>query len=317
MVPPRVLLVAIDGLEWNIVLPLIEQGRMPELADLMERGSYGVLRTLRVTKSPVIWSTVATGKRPRKHGILDFDRLDPEAPSGRTLYSNSDRKTKAFWNILSDYRRRVHSIGWFVTFPVEPINGVMVAQTNTATREEILAGQAIMKGRLIEGVPGQVHPPDRQGEMMEMLRDSDATLPALIREVFGASEEFLNPQGRRLLETSLWAFRADATYASIGRKLAASSPPFDLMAVYLGGTDIVGHRFWRYWAPQQFQHPPMAAEVESFANIIPDYCAYADRVIGELRKAAGEDITVFVVSDHGMKAVNTSYRFDSDDEAPS
>jgi arylsulfatase A-like enzyme len=112
----------------------------------------------------------------------------------------------------------------------------------------------------------------------------------------------------------MWAFRADATYASIGSKLAGEQPPFDLMAVYLGGTDVVGHRFWRYWAPQQFQHPPTAAEVESFGSIIPDYYAYADRVIGELRRAAGEDVTVFVLSDHGMKAVNTFERFDSDGE---
>ena len=85
----------------------------------------------------------------------------------------------------------------------------------------------------------------------------------------------------------MWAFRADATYASIGRKLAGEQPPFDLMAVYLGGTDVVGHRFWRYWAPQQFQYPPTSAEVGSFGSIIPDYYAHADRVIGDLKKAAG------------------------------
>jgi len=150
--------------------------------------------------------------------------------------------------------------------------------------------------------------------MMEVLRASDAALPALIREVFGAREETQSPQKKRLLESSMWAFRADATYAIIGRKLAGEQPPFDLMAVYLGGTDVVGHRFWRYWAPQQFQHPPATADVENFESIIPDYYAYADRVIGDLKKAAGEDVTVFVVSDHGMKAVNTSHRFDSDDE---
>jgi predicted AlkP superfamily pyrophosphatase or phosphodiesterase len=310
---PRMLLLAIDGLEWDVALPLLRDGRMPELASLMERGTYGVLDTIAPTRSPVIWTTVATGKTKEKHGILGFDRPDPADPSRRRLYSNSDRRTKAFWNIATDYGRRVHVVGWFVTFPVEPLNGVMVAQTNTAPMEEVRAGRAIVKGGLVEGVPAQVYPPDRQPEMFEQLRASQRELPRLRRELFGELEEPVGSQALGLLEASEWAFRADATYEAIARKLATEEPRFDLMAVYIGGTDVVGHRFWRYMEPGQFAHPPSEHDVRSFGRVIPSYYAYADRVIGSLRGAAGEEVTVIVVSDHGMGPVNVHRRFEAGD----
>ena len=43
------------------------------------------------------------------------------------LYTNRDRRAKALWNIFSDYGRLSHTIGWWMTYPVEPINGIMDA----------------------------------------------------------------------------------------------------------------------------------------------------------------------------------------------
>jgi hypothetical protein len=93
--PPRILLVAADGLDWKVALPLVAAGAMPELERLMERGTYGVLRTEDVTVSPIIWTSIATGKTPAKHGIHGFAR--PAAGGGTQLYTSLDRKPKAFW----------------------------------------------------------------------------------------------------------------------------------------------------------------------------------------------------------------------------
>ena len=115
------------------------------------------------TLSPVIWTTVATGKLPKKHGIRGF--VKPKA-KGRPaqLYSNGDRRTKALWNILSDYERTVHSIGWWMTFPAEPINGTMVGQTNA--QGQITPGGAGIpwKGGVIKGLDGQVSPVELQDQ---------------------------------------------------------------------------------------------------------------------------------------------------------
>ena len=123
------LVIGVDGLEWNVVLTMLREGSLPNLAQLMRQGIYGQLKTLRNPDSPAVWTSVATGKIPAKHGIVAFTRRDDEG--NRQLYNNGDRKTKALWNILSDYRKRVAVIGWWMTYPVEEINGIMVAQTNT------------------------------------------------------------------------------------------------------------------------------------------------------------------------------------------
>mgnify|MGYP001444098931 CR=1 FL=1 len=123
------LVIGVDGLEWNVILAMLRDGSLPHLARFMRQGVYGRLNTLRTPQSPVVWASVATGKIPDKHGILGFTRRNNEG--NRQLYNNGDRKTKAVWNILSDYGKRVAVIGWWMTYLVEQINGIMVAQTNT------------------------------------------------------------------------------------------------------------------------------------------------------------------------------------------
>ena len=97
------LVIGVDGLEWNVILAMLRDGSLPHLDRLMRQGVYGRLNTLRTPKSPIVWTSVATGKIPAKHGILDFTRRDNEG--NRQLYNNGDRKTKAVWNTF-DLRRR-------------------------------------------------------------------------------------------------------------------------------------------------------------------------------------------------------------------
>ena len=148
-------MIGVDGLEWDVLLPLVRDGKAPAMASLMRRGVFGKLETLQPTLSPVIWTTIATGKSPTEHGIGNF--VKPVLKDGKPeLFSNLDRRTKAIWNIASDYDKRVAVVGWWMTYPVEAINGVMVAQTNTAEQLDIAGGKQIWKGQLIQGAAGQV-----------------------------------------------------------------------------------------------------------------------------------------------------------------
>jgi arylsulfatase A-like enzyme len=307
-----ILLVGVDGLEWDVMLPMLREGRLPTFSALIERGRHGLLESFIPTESPVIWTSVATGKRPREHGILGFAHHDPQNPRQLVLYDNRDRKTAALWEILSDHRRRVACIGWWMTHPVDPVSGVMVAQTNTSAQLDTREGRNIWKGVLRKGVPDQVHPPERQDEMISILERVDAELPELTRRIFG---EFLHPLRlleQRLWDNTLWAFRADATYLRIALRLADERPLPDLTLLYLGGPDIVGHRFWRYMKPGPFLHRPDSEEVENFGKVIEDYYAYVDAALGKLAAAYGSETTLIVASDHGMRPHNLTARFDRD-----
>ncbi|MCK4413199.1 MAG: alkaline phosphatase family protein [Candidatus Eisenbacteria sp.] len=304
-----ILVLGIDGLEWNVILPMIRAGRLPEMAKLMEQGSYGLMRTLYPTLSPPIWTTVATGKLPPEHGIIDFIRPQREVGEPQML-CNLDRRTKAFWNIAGEYDKRVAVIGWWMTFPAEPVNGIMVAQTNTTEQLDVGYGRAVWKGRLIKGVPGQIYPPERHDEIMGLLVDFDAQFPQHTRTIFGKFPYPLTALGQRLWETSLWSLRADLAYLTIAETLLRDDPPYDILAVYFGGPDVASHHFWRYTYPDEFTHPPGHEEIANLGHIIEDYYEYIDTVIGRLRALSPEGTRVLLMSDHGMRAFNQTMPFD-------
>jgi hypothetical protein len=303
-------LLGVDGLEWDVVLALRARGRLPNLSALMARGVAGELDTLRPTLSPVLWTTIATGKTSAKHGIHHFALQ--RADGAIRLFTSADRRTKALWNVLSDHGRRVAVVGWWMTHPVEPVNGVMVAQTNTTAQVDTSAGRQVWKGALRNGVPDQVYPPERAGEMLAVLDEVNRDLPRLTAQIFGAGTAPRTELGRRLWENCLWAFRADATYARIAIGLAHERPGFDVLLIYLGGPDVVGHRFWRYMRPELYRHPPAPEEAASLGGVVEDYYVYVDGILGELVAAAGPAATILVVSDHGMRPVNREARFDPD-----
>lgn len=300
-----VLLIGVDGVEWNVVLKLLGQGQMPVIAGLMRQGQYGLLQTFEPTSSPIIWTTIATAKSPEEHGITGFTEND-EQDEGQTLLTNADRRVKAIWNILSDYHKRVCVVGWWMTWPVEPINGVMVAQTNTRPTEA--DRRQLWKGTLKPGIPGQVYPPARQDEMLAVLPQVGDSLDDVMNSIFGKRPQ-LGRRGETLMRKTEWALRADETYRRIGLKLLKEKPGYDLTMIYFGGTDVIGHRFWQFMEPEAYAEPPEPARIEKFGDMIPAYYRHIDRVIGELIKAAPTGTTVFVISDHGMHAVKQSTLF--------
>ena len=308
---PPVLLVGVDGFEWDVALPLLREGRMPHLAALMERGTFGLLETIQPTISPVIWTSIATGKEPAQHGILDFVKPRAAADAPLELFTNADRRAKAVWNVASDAGRRVGVVGWWMTFPVEPVHGAMVAQTNTVDQVDTRGGRHAWKGTLLRGAHGQLHPPELEPRVWEIIDRVEAGLPALEREIFGERTAPLSELARRLWENCRWAFRADAVYAEVAEQLLAEDSGWDLFAVYLGGPDVVGHRFWRWRDPELYADPPPAGEVADLGATIDEYYVYVDGVLGRLVAAAPAGARVLVVADHGMRPVNTGRRFDA------
>ncbi|HJS28492.1 MAG TPA: alkaline phosphatase family protein, partial [Anaerolineales bacterium] len=81
----RVLIVGFDGATFDIIRPLVAQGRLPNLARLMHAGSWGPLRSTIPPVTPAAWTSFFTGKNPGKHGIYDFQILNPDDYSFSTV----------------------------------------------------------------------------------------------------------------------------------------------------------------------------------------------------------------------------------------
>jgi predicted AlkP superfamily phosphohydrolase/phosphomutase len=306
--PAPVVVVGIDGLEWDVVLPLLREGRLPALEGLMRRGSFGILTTQKPAKSPVVWTTVVTGKHPPKHGVLDFTRVEPDGT--RVLYSSRDRTTKALWNILSDFGQRSAVVGWWTTFPVEAISGVMVAQLNTL--EELPHRQRIKRVDVEPGARGQVHPGEIQATVFEIARDVDRELAPLLERIYPAAMPADPGPDTEIWTGCSWSVRADESVRRIALELIRRGPMPDLMLVYFGATDVVPHQFWRYHQPEAFRHPPSPERIDRLGEVVNHTYEHVDTVLGELLTALPRDANVFVISDHGMRAKHTNLDFDAE-----
>jgi len=293
---PPVLVFAVDGFEWEVILPLLREGELPHLAQLVERGTAGRLATMMPNKSPRLWTTIATGKPPAEHGILDFLKEPAAGDRHARHYTSLDRRTKAFWNVLTDAGIPSDTIGWWVTYPAEEVLGTMVSQTNTKR------SFGIKKGHLEADLPGQVWPPEREPSVFAAMARSEQRLPELTDEIFGLRAEDLAPNLRRPWRQCEWIFRADSTYATVLRALLDRGAPARVTTLFVGGTDVVGHRFWSAYRPETADPSPTAEEIAAFGRVVPDYYRYVDRVIGEFVGRFPQSTTVIVVADHGMRA---------------
>jgi hypothetical protein len=57
---PKIVLMGWDGADWNVIRPLMAEGRLPVLASLVEQGASGDLRSLDPMISPALWSVTAS-----------------------------------------------------------------------------------------------------------------------------------------------------------------------------------------------------------------------------------------------------------------
>jgi len=73
----QVVVIGIDGMDWNYTQELIEAGRLPTFAKLQREGMAAPLGTSVPPLSPIAWSNFTTGTDSGHHGIFDFLHRDP------------------------------------------------------------------------------------------------------------------------------------------------------------------------------------------------------------------------------------------------
>jgi len=292
-----VLLICVDGVEISLVRKLLEQNQLPNLAALIDRGVFGALRTFTPAESPMIWTSIATGKAPDQHQIQGF--VDPRTG---TPFTSNARRGKALWNIASDYGLKSNSVGYWISWPAEEVLGTVVTQF--ATQDQI-QDQKNMKGSLHKDLEGATWPAGYVEEIWPLVEregSAEAIAEQVLEPVFGHEQDVeVPPVIAELISGSLWSFRADQIYHAVAKQLFETDPGA-LNIVYYGGSDVIGHRFWRYLEPEKFTYPIPEEHVRAFGGAIANYYRILDRRVGELVALFGEQARVIVVSDHGMHA---------------
>lgn len=257
----KVVLLGFDGMDYDLTRSMIDDGLLPNLRRLSERGSLTPLLSVFPADSIPSWITTYTGLDPSEHGILDHVNYllgdQDEAQIDTSVFHE-----KTFWDrIGNEAGSSVCVINPFMAYPVWPVNGVMVN------------GPAFVEGEI------QVSDPDRVADVkipesiggLEDLPSRDTMAPFLQKSIQDTLDE-----------------------AEFGLRMLDKNEP-DLFFQTFLTSDRVQHFLWRYCDPTDPTYPG-TNEVE---DGIERFFKVVDSVVGRYMERLGEDDTLLIMSDHG------------------
>lgn len=274
------------------------------MAALIKRGTKARLKTLIPTESPQIWTSIATGTVPEKHGIESFVVKIPGTDK-TTLPSSNLRRKKAFWNILSSPDCSVGIVGWWVTFPAEKVNGFIISDHANYHRKEILKDcLELTDNALSAPEPRETFPESLYREIEPHIRYAHEFDDSRLGRFIQLDEEdlkrlatFSKLSREECLSVLKYVYIYDESSRRSGLHALKKFQP-DLFSVFLSGVDGVEHHFWKFMEPGKFSNVP-GKLVDRYGKAIENYYIYLDEVLGEFLKFYSKDDRVIVLSDHG------------------
>jgi hypothetical protein len=323
----RLLVVGIDGADWDYIDPLIARGELPNLAALRRRGAWGELETLRPTLSPPIWTSIVTGKTPDEHGVKGFlssylrgvddflPRLRPVWMVGfgplqagleragqvyETGTNDTRRRVPAFWNIASAHGSPVNVVSWWATWPAEPVLGRIVSEALHSAPPR--SGSQPPVGQL-------TYPEDLYGELArDIMRPDEMTLEQarLFLDLEpDAFAPFLARQGTGIDRELTYYF----SYFETTRRVVLHLFELDRARGGSASDTVLLFRIVDKTCHTSLRDSELVAErvgapaerVRRYGRVVTGAYRVVDRALGEILAAFG-DASVVVVSDHGFSA---------------
>ncbi|QDU89417.1 tetratricopeptide repeat protein [Pirellulimonas nuda] len=284
--PDRVLLVGWDAADWQMIQPLVERGLMPTLASLMREGAWGNLASIQPMLSPMLWNSIATGKRASKHGVYGFTEPDPDHGGVRPS-SSTTRKCKALWNIATQCGLKSNVVGWYASHPAEPIDGVMVSNQFEVFRPQ---GDGVSPP-----APQSVHPPELLESLAELrVRPAEIDAAAILPFIPDAAR-LVGQDAHRVGKLQQLLAQTATVHAAATRLMTDTD--WDFSAVYYEGIDRFGHEFMEF-------HPPKMdavsqADFEAYRHCMAGVYRFHDMMLQTLLTLAGDRTAVVLMSDHG------------------
>ena len=292
----RVFLVCIDGATWDIIDPLLEKGQLPNFQELIAAGQRGTLKSLMPSRSSRIWTSVATGVAPEKHGILDFVY---EKDSKRHLYTSEMIRVPTLWDIASANGIPVGVTNYWFTYPAWPIKGFVISDHTIPSRSERLIAFFSKNESPAADPEHLVYPPKLWDRIKPLLEATPIVSP---------DTEVDSPTAINYKNMTYRIYNIEAEDKLVIDMAIVADREFtpQLMAVYLKGIDRASHWFWRFFHPDdpnyEFERQN-ARQIKLYEDVIPKVYRQTDALLGKLRARLNPDDVIIVVSDHGFQSI--------------
>jgi predicted AlkP superfamily phosphohydrolase/phosphomutase len=281
---PHVIVIGVNGMELDVIRPLLLKGELPNLARVIQNGAYGKLRTVSSPNCPRVYSTIFTSTKPEEHGVTGF------LVGGITANTNM-LKQEPIWSVLSRADITVGMANVPATFPVLPVNGYMIS--GMLTRGKNCEDGVLCAPKLSEVMGGDaVYPKSMQSELLKNVGDFyiDCERMPAAADLKGHETEVISKwldkvQVIRDQQTKLFDY-------------LLANHPTDFTMMVQSCEDRTGH--WLYpITPFNVGYNPSINNVrlDAFPN---QYIAF-DKVLGTVLKHVDENTYVFILSDHGIK----------------
>jgi predicted AlkP superfamily phosphohydrolase/phosphomutase len=269
---PQLLVIGLDGGSWNLLERYIDRGLMPTLQRLMEKGSFGDLCSTMPPITAPAWTTFRTGVKPGKHGLFSWTRpafqLAAERVVGveQVLNSTLDIKVPSIWQTLSAAGKKVGIINLPFSYPVDEVNGVMVANLMYSSRTR------------------SIYPPTLEAEILANTswdhtrgyEDGLSATPEYLKQVI-ASVDALTELNEYLL----------------------SQEQYDLYLTVFPQTDIVQHIFFHVIDETHALHE--RGGYDELVELLDQFYMKIDEALFRLTASCGQDTDLLIMSDHGFQ----------------
>ena len=272
----RVILIAWDGADWRILDPLLEQGALPNLQALLDRGQREVLRSTIPTHSWSAWPSFLTGVDPVDHGVYDILETVPGTHKQYPVTYKSI-KARTFLDDLNAADKRMLLLDVPLTFPPPKVNGTLIA--------------------------GGVLPKHRPFTSPDDLTQ-DLVKARLEWPINGMSWTTYRNKPDAYL---------DEAYEVTGKRIAVSehlmdNTEWDLMASVWVSIDRTQHALSNYVAPD---HPDYVENKDTrIGRKTADIFRQADEAIGSFVSRAKPDDLILFISDHGFQSCTRTVNMD-------
>ncbi|RLF02794.1 MAG: hypothetical protein DRJ59_02630 [Thermoprotei archaeon] len=265
----RVIVIGLDGGDWDILLPLVREGKLPNIKRLINRGIWGKLQSTIPPISASAWVSLFTGKNPGKHGIFDFAKVIVTKNGYRIKpVTSRDIDSLAIWDLLSMRGKRVAIINVPMTYPPWKVYGIMISGFPCPEK----LGKHTYPRKLIY---------ELKKEFGKDLHFQPKYSP------FDDEEAFVDDQ------FVIADYVEKVTLYIMERN-------YEFIWTTFVGLDALGHVLWKYIDEN---HPRYKGASRKLKQAITEMCIRLDIALGKILSTMNEDDVIILVSDHGLGPV--------------